>query len=58
LLRFVGRLRDEPDLDEITQGLLAASTSTMQPSAAAVWLRGTATPEGVASVSPSTDRRR
>jgi hypothetical protein len=58
LLRFVGRLRDEPDLDEITQGLLAASTRTMQPSAAAVWLRGTATPEGVASVSPSTDRRR
>lgn len=39
LQRFASRLRDEIDLDELTDDLLAAVAATVQPSSAGVWIR-------------------
>jgi hypothetical protein len=39
LERFTGSLRDEVDLDELTDDLLATVGATVQPSSASVWIR-------------------
>jgi hypothetical protein len=43
---FNARLRDQVDLDALTDELLAVVEQTMQPTEASVWLRDNATPSG------------
>jgi hypothetical protein len=46
---FSARLRDQVDLDTLTDELLAVIDQTMQPTQASVWLRDDATPSGTSS---------
>jgi hypothetical protein len=51
---FSARLRDQVDLDSLTDDLLAVVDQTMQPTQVSVWLRDDAAP----SSAPSTSSRR
>ena len=46
---FSARLRDQVDLDTLTDELLAVIDQTMQPTQASVWLRDDAAPSGTSS---------
>jgi hypothetical protein len=45
---FTARLRNQVDLDEVTEGLCDTVAATVAPTRVAVWLRETARPGGFA----------